>query len=54
MKLQQPLPPPNPAWRYSPPVQSKDGKVVWLDAMVLHTVAEHYRIAGIKPVPAKG
>ena len=50
----QPPPPPNPAWRYSPPVPSKDGKVVWVDAMVLTTLAEHYRLMGVKPIPAKG
>lgn len=25
-------PPPNKDWRYSPPVASRDGKVVWVDA----------------------
>jgi hypothetical protein len=33
--------PPNPLWSRSPPVTSKDGKVVWVDAMVLPSVTAH-------------
>lgn len=40
-------PEPNPMWKRSKPVQSKDGKSVWLDLMVVAEVAEHYRIYGI-------
>lgn len=44
-------PPPNPMWRRSKPVQSKDGKSVWLDLMVVADVAEHYRIFKVDPNP---
>lgn len=50
----KPKPKPNPAWQHSAPVPSKDGKTVWVDAMVLTTLAEHYRLMGVKPIPAKG
>ena len=40
-------PQPNKDWRYSPPAESKDGKSVWIDAMQLTMITEHYRSAGI-------
>ena len=45
-------PPPNKDWRYSPPVESKDSKSVWIDAMQLTMITEHYRSAGI-PLPGE-
>lgn len=32
---------PNPLWRYSPPQPSRDGRVVWVDAMQLPMAVEH-------------
>lgn len=43
-------PAPNPDWRYSPPLESKDGRHVQFDAMVWPNVIELYRILGVKPV----
>jgi hypothetical protein len=39
--------PANPAWSYSPPTVSRDGRVVWLDAMTLANVTRDYRATGI-------
>lgn len=41
---------PNPLWRYSAPQASRDGRVVWVDAMQLPTVHAHYERAGIELV----
>lgn len=39
-----PLPPANPLWRRAPVRVSKDGRTAWVDAMLLHDIAEHNRI----------
>lgn len=41
------LPPPNPMWKRSPAFAR--GNVMVVDAMLLHDLAEHYRIHGITP-----
>lgn len=33
--------PANPLWQRSPPVTSKDGRIVWIDATVLSNIAAH-------------
>jgi hypothetical protein len=47
------LPPANPAWRYSPPKVSRDGRVVAVDAMQLPMLLDMYRALGVPLVEAK-
>lgn len=39
-----PLPPANPLWRRAPVRISPNGRSAWVDAMLLHDIAEHNRI----------
>lgn len=39
-----PLPPANPLWRRAPVRVSPNGRSAWVDAMLLHDIAQHYRI----------
>lgn len=43
-----PRPPePNPLWRRAPVQIGQSGRTAWVDAMLLHDVAEHYRIFNV-------
>lgn len=44
------LPPANPAWRYSPPKVSRDGRTVVIDAMQPEMVEAYYRAVGVPTV----
>lgn len=41
------LPPPNPMWKRSPAFAR--GNVMAVDGMLLHDLAEHYRVHGLTP-----
>lgn len=43
----------NPAWRYSPPKVSRDGRVVAVDAMQLPMLLDMYRALGVPLVEPK-
>ena len=45
----KPNPEPNPMWEYSPPRESKCGRYVSFDAMVIYNCALHNEVFKVKP-----